>query len=293
MVHDYLEILRRHAAPLTPLPTGESDRFGRLEKIHDVLFDVYGTLFISASGDIGTLRQAAKGPAFISALKAVGCEVRVEGADGIRRLLAEIQRRHAALRDQGIEYPEVDIAHVWQSLVERLRSEGLLNGKVFDNKRLAIEYEARTNPVWPMPGVRRCLSELHERGLLLGIISNAQFFTPLLFPALLKKTTHQWGFDSALEQYSYRHGHAKPGEFLFRAAANILLRRGISSRQVLYVGNDMLNDIWPADKVGFQTVLFAGDARSLRRRDHEPRIAGLEPDAVLTNLAQLPDLIPP
>ena len=49
----------------------------------------------------------------------------------------------------------------------------------------------------------------------------------------------------------------------------------------------MLNDILPATKCGFRTALFAGDARSLRLRDQDSRVADITPDIIATDLAQL------
>jgi putative hydrolase of the HAD superfamily len=67
----------------------------------------------------------------------------------------------------------------------------------------------------------------------------------------------------------------------------VLCRRGIRHDEVLYVGNDMLNDIMPANSVGFRTALFAGDARSLRLREDEPSVRGSTPDLVVTDLLDL------
>ena len=53
----------------------------------------------------------------------------------------------------------------------------------------------------------------------------------------------------------------------------------------------MLNDIFPAQKVGFKTALFAGDQRSLRLRADDPRCRELTPDLVVTDLGQLIGLI--
>ena len=57
------------------------------------------------------------------------------------------------------------------------------------------------------------------------------------------------------------------------------------------LGNDMLNDIYPARNVGFQTALFAGDKRSLRLRTEDPRCRDLTSDLVVTDLGQLIQLI--
>jgi putative hydrolase of the HAD superfamily len=53
----------------------------------------------------------------------------------------------------------------------------------------------------------------------------------------------------------------------------------------------MLNDIYPAHKLGFQTALFAGDARSLRLRADDSRCLNLSADLILTDLGQLIDHI--
>jgi putative hydrolase of the HAD superfamily len=62
---------------------------------------------------------------------------------------------------------------------------------------------------------------------------------------------------------------------------------GISRTSVLYVGNDMRNDILPATKTGFQTALFAGDRRSLRLREDDPQCKNVVPNLVITDLIQI------
>ena len=121
----------------------------------------------------------------------------------------------------------------------------------------------------------------------MGIVSNAQFFTPALFSALLGGDLAGLGFHPRLLFYSYRCGRAKPGRFLFERSREALAAVGVTAGEVLYIGNDMLNDVRPAGEVGFRTALFAGDERSLRRRNGDRRVAGVVPDLVLTDLDQL------
>jgi putative hydrolase of the HAD superfamily len=182
----------------------------------------------------------------------------------------------------------VDIVQVWSNCLDRLNAEGLVEGDAaqVDVRALAVQYEVRANPTWPMPGLQACLAELQRRGLALGIISNAQFYTLELFPALLGQSLEQLGFDEDLQFYSYRHGQAKPGLPLYQMAADAVTGRGLRPGEVLYIGNDMLNDIWGASRVGFRTALFAGDARSLRWREGDERVAGVQPDLVITQLQQ-------
>ncbi len=61
----------------------------------------------------------------------------------------------------------------------------------------------------------------------------------------------------------------------------------ICEKDVLYLGNDMLNDITPAKKAGFTTALFAGDKRSLRLRKDHSECMHMKADMVITDLIQL------
>jgi putative hydrolase of the HAD superfamily len=66
---------------------------------------------------------------------------------------------------------------------------------------------------------------------------------------------------------------------------------GIAGEQAAFIGNDMRNDIAPAHAAGLQTVLFAGDARSLRLRQDDPCCRDLQPDLRITHLNQLASFI--
>jgi putative hydrolase of the HAD superfamily len=292
----FRDIFRQNSRPLEPVPTGESPVLAKLRGVRAVLFDLYGTLLISGSGEVGTSPQAACQRALVEALAAVGIDpARLAGGEA-ETVFQVIRDFHAEGRAAGVEYPEVQVVEVWRRVLAELARRGLIDatwgpGVEVDLERLAVEYEARANPVWPMPGAESCLPDLHSRGFLLGIISNAQFYTPELLPAFLGGQSEAWGPDPGLEFYSYQHGVAKPGQGLFRLAAEELGRRGIEPGGAVCVGNDMLNDVLPARQVGFRTALFAGDARSLRRRGDDPRVEGVWPDLVLTTLADLGECI--
>ncbi|MCK5419996.1 MAG: HAD hydrolase-like protein, partial [Desulfobacterales bacterium] len=148
------------------------------------------------------------------------------------------------------------------------------------------------NPVFPMPNLDKTLTACKEQNLTMGLISNAQFYTPLLFEWFLHAKPEDLGFHSELIFLSYQQGHAKPSPVPFEKAATVMKAMGLSTAVSLYVGNDMLNDIYPAKQLGFQTALFAGDKRSLRLRTDDARCINLSADLVLTDLDQLIDHIP-
>jgi putative hydrolase of the HAD superfamily len=289
--------IKRLSDPMLPNPTGETEQLEPLSGIRAVFFDIYGTLMISGSGDVGVLREVQSGGSLLEALGRAGLPAAPKaGPLGRQMLLEEIEMAHADLKQQGVDYPEVEIRSIWRNVTRRLYRAGLLKKEadMADIHRLAVEYECRVNPVWPMPMMRETLNRILAKGLRLGIVSNAQFYTPLLFEALAGGRPEQAGFDPALIAYSFECLEAKPSVRLFEIVLEPLrLRWGIMPEQTVYVGNDMLNDIWTASQAGCRTVLFAGDQRSLRKRLDVPRCRTLEPNAVITRLDQLAGLLAP
>ena len=292
------ERIRALSSPLAPAPTGVSPRLPSLTDVRAVLFDVYGTLFVSGSGDISTADPQSKAGMAAQALVACGfvtpSGAEVAGERFCRLFLKTIEADHARLRDEGVACPEVDIRDVMRRVLESLRGEGMVRGEITMTAaaQCAVEYECRVNPVWPMPGARDVVDGLRSRGVVLGIVSNAQFFTPILFEALLGVGVQELGFDPALCLWSWQMLEAKPGARMFERARGPLAQNHIAPEQAIYVGNDMLNDMLPAARAGFRTALFAGDARSLRLRADDPRCAGVTVDAVLTELPQLLHVLP-
>ncbi len=270
------------------LPTGVEPRLPKLPGVRAVVFDVYGTLVVSGSGDIGLTASQDRTASMRAALEAEALEADADVM--VTALDAAIRSQHAKLRAAGVDHPEVEIRDVWRLA---LASAGLGQEPPAEQiERLCVRYESRVNPVGPMPGAAECLERLATQGLVMGIISNAQFFTPLLFGVFLGKSVDEFGFAPTLRYYSFEHRRAKPGEELYRMASAGLGGLGVAPEAVLYVGNDMRNDVWPAAAVGFRTALFAGDRRSLRLREDDPgRPTRPEADAVVTELAQIAELV--
>jgi len=283
------KIIRQHCRPADPIPTGKTPILREISGLRAVLFDIYGTMLISASGDVGTAAEGESAEAFRDSLAAVGVDCLCGSREGVECLWETTRRHHAESRSRGVDFPEVDIIKVWEDVLEELGRQGRVRtgDAEVDFRQLAVQYEVRTNPVWPMPHLLECLGELVEGGLELGLISNAQFVTLELFPALVGKTVGELGFSEELQFYSFRCGHAKPGRYLFQCACEALSSIGIRADEVLYVGNDMLNDIQPSGELGFRTALFAGDERSLRLREGDRRVENVSPDLIITDLRVL------
>ena len=271
-------LINKYLHPLTPLPTSLSPRGDLRRSIECILFDIYGTLFISGSGDISLGQQNSLADGRLKQLL-TKYAISLSPRQILDKLYERIETRHGVLRNQGVDHPEVIIEQVWRQVLG-IDDQTLI-------RQFAVEFELIANPAGPMPNLESTLSACRQNGLLLGIISNAQFYTPFLFKWFLNSEIQDLGFDPGLLFYSYQYEMAKPSPALFNMAAEKLYSKGIQPGSVLFVGNDMLNDIYPAHSIGFQTALFAGDRRSLRLRTDDPRCADLKPDLVLTDLLQL------
>lgn len=280
-------IIRESSQPLAPLPTDLSSSKEKLIGIKHLAFDIYGTLLVSGVGDIGNSAPADRG----SALQAVLEENSLPSLprEKLETLFLEaIQQNQAKAAQLGSLQPEVEIREVWRSILEQIDpNRDLPDGTI---EEMALRFELSVNPVWPMPGIEETLQNLARRFPRFSIVSNAQFFTPEFFPALTGKTLAELHFSQDTCVWSFAEREAKPSPRLFQR----LLERigsGIRGSEVLYVGNDMLNDIAAAREAGLRTALFAGDRRSLRLRENHPRCNNIHPDLVISSLSQLPDLV--
>ena len=283
-----LDMIKSSAVPAEPVETGEPFRATGDPKPHKpkaVLFDVYGTLFISASGDISLAEQQhAKSDKLEKLAAAYGLAI---PADRLPELfISAVKKEHLRLREKGIPYPEVRVTEIWAEILDIDTEKNLQTVAEF-----ALGYELAVNPVYPMPGLAETLSSLKTKGIPVGIISNAQFFTPLLFEAFLGVSPDRTGIRGSLCFYSFAFRRAKPGTYLYGRAASALGRMGIKPEEAVYVGNDMLNDMLPSAETGFMTALFAGDKRSLRRRESDARCRDLKPDWVLNSLVNIQSIV--
>ncbi|MCL1929269.1 MAG: HAD family hydrolase [Treponema sp.] len=299
----YIKLIRESSQPLEPLPVILSAEWEALipkkgepvfKGIRAVLFDLYGTLFISGAGEISTgmMSGTTMEPGIIS-----------EMSEYFR---SAVKQRHEKAHAKGIVWPEVRVEEIWADYKGTIPScwESLQKMQRFPDKigpktsvrctgrEIALRYELAVNPVYPMPYAEKVLRTLIANGVKLGIISNAQFYTPFLFNAFFSASPAELGFDPELLLYSFMENEAKPSPRLFAKAKEHLAQYDIKPDETLYIGNDMKNDVISAAGEGFITAFFAGDRRSLRLREDDPACAGKRPDIVIRDLQALEKVRP-
>ena len=99
-------------------------------------------------------------------------------------------------------------------------------------------------------------------------------------------------FDPDLSVYSYKELRAKPDVKLFdKIKTSLSEKYNLQPTDAIFVGNDILKDVYTAKYSGFQTALFSGDKRSLRIREGDPRVKGIFPDFFINDLKQILQIV--
>ncbi len=288
-IRPYLEELQK----LTPVSTGVNPKTGKF-KTRTVIFDIYGTLIISASGDVDKAEYNAG--MIKKALKGGGFEILIDDEDAYNGIYQDFHESQIEqlnrMNQNGYPFPEADVTKIWTDILIAAEKKGRINIKENSDILLfTFILELQTNKIWPMPGMVDLINKLYNSGIELGIVSNAQFYTPVIMNYLLHRETKVDAFiklfTPELSVFSYKEQRGKPDTFLFEKLVPELAKRNLKPQDVLYVGNDLLKDVYTAGRVGFKTVLYAGDKRSYRLHENDKRVQGIEPDYVITELKQL------
>lgn len=291
-----LQVLARSLLqPREPIPVEIVEHLEPIRGIRAILFDVYGTLLVSVSGDIGSAEDDPGGAeaAFRAAAGDAGLSVAGDAPLDVQaRWRSAVRARHTERRAHGVEHPEIDVRDAWTELCREWAIERRLERAPEPDaiERLALSYECRTNPVWPMPGFPRIIADLRPR-MRVGIVSNAQFYTPILLEELGRSPLDRLGVEPDLCAWSFEHGVAKPSPALLGKLVERLFRDGIRPHEIAVVGNDASKDIAPARWLGVAGILFAGDRRSLRYDGEAVADPNARPSAIIRDLRSLPDLL--
>ena len=301
---EFMRGLLEEISPLAPIPTNTEHRFERKKNIKVIIFDIYGTLLISDSGDIDRSVLSTvhlERSLDFSGIIIPGRPTREKVNTILNQVLLDfentIRRHHDHVKSKNILFPEIDIVKIWDEviLLAVQKKQLSLTGRT-DIRAMAFVFELLSNNLWPMPGMKELISELNDKNICLGILSNAQFYTPVIMNFFLTgkllPIDYIDYFEKDLTVLSYKYLRAKPDQYLFENIKTLIVEKyKTQPDQVVFVGNDMYKDILPAKRAGFYSVLFAGDKRSLRLREDNPDVKGVVPDAVITDLGQLRKIV--
>ncbi len=263
------------------------------------IFDIYGTLMISSWAE-GNDWNAVPGN-LKTALEYNGITIVINKGPATEQVLSEILRvlrenitsYYSQQKSEDTPFPEMNLVKIWEKTIEYARNkEWVEYQNPIDFSDLTITFELLNNHAYPMPSMQEVIRHLSGSGFPLGIVSNAQFYTPRILNYFLsgnyEETEDVKFFDPDLTVFSYQVLRGKPDVALFEQLIPVLRNKyKLTPEQVVYVGNDMKKDVHTANEAGFRTVLFAGDKNSVRWRKDDPEIDDLKPDFIITELNQL------
>ncbi len=291
-------------------PMQYSAREEKLYDIRAVIFDVYGTLmnyrkeeFAQQDSKERSLREAFR--RVIDFFHMAPYLEKMNPAATPEQTLADfyhglIALDHQKSRRENIETPEVRIERIWGLIVKMLKRHGYetdvleLGGEADVAKCMAYAYNFWAFARGFFPGVVEALEALKKRGIRAGILSNAQFYTPIDLTLFVREQSEDRYddfrelFDEDLCFFSYEYGVAKPGAMLFEKLFNVLYEKHILPAQTVFVGNDLAADIKPAGRIGLRTALFCGDSRSVFVHDLAGKVV---PDITFESYDELSTLL--
>ena len=211
-----------------------------------------------------------------------------------------ISLRHEQAAERGAVFPEIVIEEIWEVIISILKRHGYIpefsSGETLRDfsRRVAWFYNYHALGRGFYPGVVDALTILRKKNMIVGLLSNAQFYTPVDMTFFLRDQSrgkyddiHEL-FDVDLTFFSYEYQVAKPHQLLFRKLFDALYEFQILPEQTVYIGNDLAVDIAPAQNAGMKTALFTGDSKSTFLHD----LAGtVVPDITFSQWAELPALL--
>lgn len=280
-------------------------QINKLHGIKALLCDIYGTILTSRASSIGDLEKDKEIlNAFNKTIKEFGFENSLKKINPNKNTIEllkeiyikEIKKVHKIKMIKSIKNPEVRIELIWKKIIGKLIKNGYKYNKRFFGNLLDFsfkvsyfyKYVSEKNKLYK--NVLTTLKKLKQKGILLGLASNAQFYTPINLEMEFRKNSNgKVGlydlFKKNLISFSYKAGESKPSKKIFKRVLENLRKKGIKTNQIAYLGNDLNSDIKIAKELGLKTILFAGDENSLKMN------ARVKPSATITNWVHLLKMI--
>lgn len=196
------------------------------------------------------------------------------GPGAVRDAYFKIMDEQRAARSE--RHPEFDAVGIFRELITRHATDftsrlppdklELLPRLLAETHRAASRYRLQL-----YPGVEDTIKRLHPK-YQLAIVSDGQ--TTYAVPELNAVGLFGY-FDPIIVSCDF--GYRKPDRRLFESA---LTAMKLTPPEVVFVGNDMYNDVHGAQKLGMKTVFFSSN-QGLQKKD------GVKPDYIIYNFPEV------
>jgi FMN phosphatase YigB (HAD superfamily) len=200
----------------------------------------------------------------------------------------------------GEKYPEIVSERIWENILKKLLQKdykfdaGFFGSLNEYSRKIAFFFHASIQGTACYDGAAATLKQLKDRGIVLGLIADAQCFTLVQLQRGLAAQVETARIDNLFSKemraLSFEVGSKKPSDRLFQRLRAALDSQGLAPHEVLHVGSRIAQDVVPAKKLGMRTALFAGDKASLAATPEQLRDPANRPDVLVTELPQILDV---
>ncbi len=198
--------------------------------------------------------------------------------DEFRNIFYELMKKQR--KESGYEHPEFDVVGIFRTILEDYGTDHTRTLPE-ETRKLLPEFLSHTYRAASMlrltlyPGVHHVLKEL-EKEYTLAAVSDAQ---SIWEEAEIRRLGLTDFFP--VRMISSDFGFRKPSPELFMAA---LEKLELKPEEVIYVGNDMLRDVYGSKKLGMKNVFFQSN-----QGDHQYH--GYDSDYIIYRFEELPTAI--
>ncbi|MDA0832557.1 MAG: HAD hydrolase-like protein [Planctomycetota bacterium] len=195
------------------------------------------------------------------------------------------------------DVPEIDSVQIWEKLISRLEQKEYQYDVSFygDREELAEKvayfFHASLQGVDVYPGGLETMQAIIAAGFRQGLLADVQSFS---LPQLLRVMGRSGKLHELTEIFtpgcvtlSIARGVRKPSLSLYEACVDQLEELGVRPESILYISNQLTDDLAVAKRVGMRTALFAGDKTCLRARSDDLKNPEMKPDRLFTELPQV------
>ncbi len=297
------------AAP-TPQKPKAKPYLVAMPEVRMVTWNVYGTLLAISGGDLVFVHPQK----FIMdlALDKTVQEFKMwasmsrkpgQPSEYMGQLYGNVLAEQRMAPSHGEKFPELQADKIWDAILKKLLQKdykfdagfyGSLNEYC---KKIAYFFHASLQGTACQPGAAQAVEHISSCGLFQGLIADAQCFTVVQLERGLKQqgctADIRTLFPESFRALSFEQKGRKPSERLFRHLLTSASQKGLEAREILHIGARIQEDIAPAKKLGMRTALFAGDKESLQATGEQLKDAASRPDVLLTDLAQICDIVAP
>jgi FMN phosphatase YigB (HAD superfamily) len=296
------------AAPPPVLPKA-TPYLKRMRGIRAVTWDVYGTLLSVPEGRLlslppDPLRMEVALDKTIHEFNMWNSMSRKPGAPWeymFQQYKRLVEAGHLVASPRPGEAPEIDSAHIWKVLIERLGKKEFTWDEAFFgdidefSEKVAWFFHAALQGAAAAPNALSALKHVRRAGLKQGLVADGQCFTLVQLARALRAqgTVPSLAklFSTGCVCLSFQYGVRQPAATLFEACLARLARRGITPDEVLHIAPRLTENLRPARRLGMRTALYAGDAASLEATSAEIKDSELRPDRILTDLRQIRQIV--